>query len=328
MVQSSRRTLLTGVLLLICVNNLYAIQQIICPLNSLSFLLPYVASFTENDLFVSDVDEVLIKLQEHLGRSILFDDTAPHLFQQLHHHGIITIGLTAIHTGNHPDLKKNTLQQWRIKDLRRKQIWFSQIPNQTEWPYEQEATLSPNELYPECQSSTDCKVEAGIIFSALYTKGSALKAFLSTFMPGDKQPNRIIFVDDRLNNLFSVARMCQELGITFIGLHYQRCLQANEIIEILNIVPKWEQENISLRGFDTLFHLGIRNNFYDTIFLPHKPTQPAPNASPTILDLLEEEMRNLSSGTDLEEQLLPTQQPKQSSSKKKHRWCCLFPWCK
>jgi len=59
----------------------------------------------------------------------------------------------------------------------------------------------------------------GIIFSSSSTKGKALETFLNKI---SWQPNKIIFIDDKMHYLQSVQQSAHQLDIPFLGLHYRR----------------------------------------------------------------------------------------------------------
>jgi hypothetical protein len=66
----------------------------------------------------------------------------------------------------------------------------------------------------------------GVIFSNRQLKGGALKDFLHTFRV---KPERIVLVDDKRYQIASVEHAMADVGIPFVGLHYQTSKQQAEL---------------------------------------------------------------------------------------------------
>lgn len=64
--------------------------------------------------------------------------------------------------------------------------------------------------------------ESGVIFSGKQSKGEALQYFLENIIKW--KPIHIIFIDDNLNYLNSVHKMCDKLEIEFTGFHYKAAI--------------------------------------------------------------------------------------------------------
>lgn len=124
-------------------------------------------------------------------------------FQQ---RAIKVIGLTSGHTGRYGDIERR--EDFRITRLAAAGIDFSQA-----FPAMQISLASVSGAsYLRCPL-----FKSGIIFTCRLSKGRVLKEFLSQI---DFKPEKIIFVDDRLANLQSVAEYCQKAGLEFCGVHY------------------------------------------------------------------------------------------------------------
>ncbi len=67
--------------------------------------------------------------------------------------------------------------------------------------------------------SGDAGYEQGVVLSGDLKKGEALKLYINEI--AHKTPEQVIFVDDGLNNLQSVQKLCEELNIPFTGFHYE-----------------------------------------------------------------------------------------------------------
>jgi hypothetical protein len=59
-----------------------------------------------------------------------------------------------------------------------------------------------------------------MLFSGDISKGEVLQAFLSKIK--DRKFNKIVFIDDKIENLKSVESVSQVLGIEFVGVEYTR----------------------------------------------------------------------------------------------------------
>jgi len=141
---------------------------------------------------------------------ILIDQCTPKLLQEIAQKGIPAMALTANLTGEFSTIKN--MQEWRVKGLRRMGIDFS-----VGAPYQSEIIF--NELAPY-RGNYSTYLD-GILFvnGTGISKGDALLAFLekTTF-----SPNKIVFIDDREDNLKSVEEAVQKLDrhFEFVGLHF------------------------------------------------------------------------------------------------------------
>lgn len=57
----------------------------------------------------------------------------------------------------------------------------------------------------------------GVILTAMIDKGTVLKEFLKKIA---FKPTKILFIDDRMENLLSVQSMCHDLDIEYVGFEY------------------------------------------------------------------------------------------------------------
>ena len=142
--------------------------------------------------------------------SQLTEPSVPNLIQKLQHQGIPVLGFTAVDTSLIPGI--GSIPTWRVNELKRLGINFHST-----------TSLVPKEKiefkeFP-CFRGTFPLYRDGILYSNVTpSKGSVLKAFLSKI---DQTPSKIIFVDDSLENLQSVEAELQNLGISYLGIHYK-----------------------------------------------------------------------------------------------------------
>ncbi len=60
----------------------------------------------------------------------------------------------------------------------------------------------------------------GMLFSGDISKGEALRAFLAKIK--NRKFNKVVFIDDKIENLKSVESISQVLEIEFVGIEYTR----------------------------------------------------------------------------------------------------------
>lgn len=194
--------------------------------NQLTDVLDYV---TENTLVVFDLDNTLIKAQQTLGSDQWFsheinqnmkqgldlyqaidnilplyfhiqDVTAvtltepciPNILQKLNNMGIQTMALTT----RSPQLARRTFQLLREVNIKFK----SNISH--------EFILEPE---------FDSRHIKHCLFVGNANKGEILSLFLKQC---GLNPQRIIFIDDKINHVKNVAKAVEQLDIEFIGLRY------------------------------------------------------------------------------------------------------------
>ncbi len=77
-------------------------------------------------------------------------------------------------------------------------------------------SITDSEIHFMCQNE-GILFRKGILFTAGRDKGESLKKLLQAC---DFVPERVLFVDDKQNQLLSVERFCEEAHIPFVGLRY------------------------------------------------------------------------------------------------------------
>lgn len=139
---------------------------------------------------------------------ILIEEGLPGYVQKLQQKGIPVMAFTANLTGSLGEIR---MEEWRIKTLRQLGFDFSHSPFKE--------TLILHDLPPYRGSYS--AYQEGILFvnGRVISKGTALLSFLEKI---DFSPKKIIFIDDREENLKSVEEALQTLerSIEFLGIHY------------------------------------------------------------------------------------------------------------
>lgn len=141
---------------------------------------------------------------------MLVDSDTPKYFQQLIEKGVPAIALTANLTGSLGPVCY--MEKKRIDDLRRLGIDFSKST-----PYSVPLNFAELPTYRGFSSS--------FLEGVLFANGTTVKKgelLLSFFQKSSIAPKKVIFVDDREENLLDVekALLQKDSSIEFLGLHY------------------------------------------------------------------------------------------------------------
>lgn len=160
--------------------------------------------------------------------SQLIDNNTPQILQQIMQKGVATMALTANLTGSLGSIQN--MEQWRINVLKGFGIDFSKTaPHKEPLVFEDLATYRGN--------------YTTYLDGVLFVNGTAVSkgdAFLSFLAKIEDYPQKVIFIDDREDNLKSVESAIKTLDqpIEYIGLHY---------LEAQN----YPSENISEEDFES-----------------------------------------------------------------------------
>ncbi len=145
----------------------------------------------------------LLTIFHEARRYRLIDQKLPRIIHQLQRRGIKVIALTSFKAGGTPRVKNH-----RYAALQKQGIDFSGA-----FPRHQDLVLSG--LQKNGKSPTFSK---GILSNAgVFSKGDVLRAFFDAI---GWQPTRVIFYDDRMDNLDSVQQALYPLNIGFQGFLY------------------------------------------------------------------------------------------------------------
>ena len=150
-------------------------------------------------------DKLKVLLSRMDVESQLIDKNVIHLIDLIKKQNAKVCALTLAFTGKCGDEEHN--EEHRFQTLQKLGIDF-----RSSFPEYESFTLS--ELVTEDSVPMFHK---GILLTAYSTKGQTLTVFLNTI---NWWPNKIIFIDDRIEKLEDVARIAKEKNIEFLGLHY------------------------------------------------------------------------------------------------------------
>lgn len=158
----------------------------------------------------ADKQMMFLSLMTISSDPVLIDDSTPQFLKQMIQRGIPVMALTANLTGSFGTIKN--MEQWRVNSLRCLGIDFAKSA-----PYQEPLVFDDLASYRSHYSS----YLNGMLFvnGTLVSKGDA---FLSFIEKTKLSPEKIIFVDDREDNLKSLEAAVQKLGksIEYHGLHY------------------------------------------------------------------------------------------------------------
>jgi hypothetical protein len=151
---------------------------------------------------------IFLSLMTLKSEPLLLDAQIPQLLDQLNQRGIPSMALTANLTGEFAYIKN--MEKWRVNSLRQVGIDFSQTA-----PYQQSFIFSH---LPSFRGNYSTYLE-GILFvnGTSCSKGEALLAFLQQ---ARLSPQKIVFIDDREDNLKSVADALEGKSIDYQAFHF------------------------------------------------------------------------------------------------------------
>ncbi len=146
------------------------------------------------------------------------------IIRELQEQKIKVLALTNCGAGRYGKIA--SLVRWRIKDLKKLGYHFNKS-----WIDTKSKTFyNFNPVHAEVSGETLGKptFSQGVIFTSNISKGEVLQAFLKT----THKPTKIIFIDDKKDNLESVQQFAMKNHIPFVGIQYTAT--AKETIKPLN----------------------------------------------------------------------------------------------
>ena len=135
----------------------------------------------------------------------LVDTNIMTVLSELKNKNIPTVALTSLATGKFGIIEK--MEDLRIKELQSVGIDFTNLtPLHGELPINELKSMHGTPM-----------LKAGIILTAEVDKTKTLEYILRQ---KNYYPKKIVFIDDQLNNLESLEKLCTRLKIKFEGFHY------------------------------------------------------------------------------------------------------------
>lgn len=244
-----------------CFANIYEI-------NSIDEMNPHLQSIGLNHLVIFDVDDVLIHPKDQLLRSCnkahlnnlikdsetkysrdvsesiwsimwnshevqFVEPSVAEIIHDLQAAGVTTIGLTKANTGKYGIIE--SIEKHRVKQLQELGIKFKALIE------------DKNYLSLQCKHCLGTPSHyQGIFFTCGLQKQLVLELALQDI---GYIPERIIFVDDHIENLENISEYCKLNNIEFVGLHYVMVARApikqidlevvTQQINLLHTDKKW-----------------------------------------------------------------------------------------
>lgn len=139
----------------------------------------------------------------------------PKIFNQIKSKGYKVLGLTACGTGAFGKVRSGEI--WRVDALKSIGITFDKNFINSKPGSLDRYIPSASEHYAKAKHACFPAVQNGIIFTCMLPKGEVLDAYLQF---ANIKPKKIIFIDDRINNLQTVREFCKKSNIEYIGYEY------------------------------------------------------------------------------------------------------------
>lgn len=180
----------------------------------------------------ADKQMVFLSLMTISSKPQLIDERTPQFIDQIIQRGIPAIALTANLTGKLGTIQK--MEQWRVEGLRQLGIDFSRAtPSKSSFVFDNLASYRGNySTYFD-----------GVLFvnGTTVSKGDAFLAFLEK---SGFSPDKVVFVDDREDNLKSLEAAIQKLdqSIEYQGFHYLGAQRyPSEMISAEEFETRWQK---------------------------------------------------------------------------------------
>lgn len=186
----------------------------------------------------ADKQMLFLSLMTIGSAPVLIDDRAPQLIQNIQARGIPAMALTANVTGSLGSVPD--MAEWRVDGLRQLGFDFSKTA-----PYPSPLlfdTLAPYRGHFSTYRS-------GIFFvnGTTVSKGEALLAFLKKL---DSCPTKVIFIDDREDNLKNLEAALRGKSVEFLGLQYGGAQQyPSQLISEEEFTFRWQQLASQVKEF-------------------------------------------------------------------------------
>ena len=182
---------------------------------------------------------MFLSLMTISSEPVLIDECTPQFLNSLSQKGVPAIALTANLTGAFGPIKN--METWRIQNLKLLGIDFSKSA-----PYPKSLIFNDLASYRDNYST----YVDGVLFvnGTTVSKGDAFLSFLKNFLP-----EKIIFVDDREDNLKSLEAAIQKMDhpIPYQGLHFLGAQKyPSKTISEEEFAARWQQLALQAKELD------------------------------------------------------------------------------
>jgi len=165
-------------------------------------------------LTLGDVEEIQSIVMRTKPWRPVTPDTSQ-IFNEIKNKGYKVLGLTSGGTGAFG--KMHSLEKWMVEELKNIDIIFDKNFINAKPGALDQYIPSIDKHYAKARHVCFPAVEDGIIFTCMASKGEVLEAYLQF---ANIKPKKIIFIDDRLKHLETVAEFCKKFNIEYVGYEY------------------------------------------------------------------------------------------------------------
>ena len=173
---------------------------------------------TYNDLWARlsphDVEELQSIVMSTKPWRPVTPDT-PQIFNEIKNKGYKLLGLTSGGTGAFGNMR--SMEKWMVKSLKDVDIVFDKNFINAKPGSLDQYIPSINKHYAKARHVCFPAAEDGIVFTCMASKGEVLEAYIQF---ANIKPKKIIFIDDRLKHVETVAAFCKKFNIEYIGYEY------------------------------------------------------------------------------------------------------------
>lgn len=180
----------------------------------------------------ADKQMIFLSLMTICSEPVLINSTTPQLMQKVMQRGVPVMGLTSNLTGEFSTIKN--MEKWRVNALRCLGIDFDQAA-----PYKKNILFDD---LPSYRGNYSTYLD-GILFvnGTVVSKGDA---FLSFLKKTELTSNKIVFIDDREDNLKSLEDAIQKRDkpIDYLGIHFTGAQNyPSKVISEQEFEARWQE---------------------------------------------------------------------------------------
>jgi hypothetical protein len=139
----------------------------------------------------------------------------PKIFNEIKNKGYKLLGLTSGGTGAFGNMR--SLEKWMVQELKDIDIIFDKSFINAKPGSLDQYIPNISKHYAKARHVCLPASEDGIIFTCMASKAEVLEAYLQF---SHLKPKKIIFVDDRLKHVETVADFCKKNNIEYVGYEY------------------------------------------------------------------------------------------------------------
>ncbi|MDR1890711.1 MAG: DUF2608 domain-containing protein [Puniceicoccales bacterium] len=225
--------------------------------------------------------EMLVEIATSIlvsSKNLLVNQRMPQLVESLHRRNIKSVVLTAL--SMQPIVSVTDPMAWRISTLESFGYDFRMF-----WP------SLPDKHFRELGGEYPPAYSSGIICCGNIPKSQSLLAFLAY---ANITPSKIIFIDDKMENLEDVKEQCNLKNIKFLGIRY---MEAHKIVPPIPFCASKVEYQLSI--------LKEKNIWVSDVDVEKQPDQISKFEYPLVSQKEENTLIPLTSSSDIKEPSIP-----------------------